>query len=184
MNILWITIFSLNGLLFLGLFFFSADFFYRDVIRKGAPFVPIPKKALVYLRDAIKLSNRSVVYDLGSGDARILTSLYHIFPEARFVGVEYSFLAYLLARFRTFWIPKERIRLIRKDFFRMPITEATHVFVYLLPSNLVRLMPKLAAELKKGTLVVSFDFPLPGRIPKRIIETPFSRGRYIRVYEF
>ncbi len=57
------------------------------------------------------------------------------------------------------------------------------VYCYLLPPMLARLEPTFAAELRPGSRVISYGFPLPNRQPNRVIErTPDHGPLYLYRY--
>lgn len=122
------------------------------------PFVPSDEDVVEAMLNLGKVGPKDVLYDLGSGDGRILITAarekntrgigYDIDPvriadameEAGYAGVE------LLVDF------------IEEDIFEADISDATVVTMYLLQSVNVQLRPKLLAELKPGTRIVSHAF--------------------------
>ena len=54
----------------------------------------------------------------------------------------------------------DRVKFIEQDLFKTDISEATVVFLYLLPELNLRLRPKLFRELKPGTRIVSHEFDM------------------------
>jgi predicted RNA methylase len=105
-----------------------------------------------------------VVYDLGSGDGRIVILAAQKYG-ARGVGVEID--PKLVAASRD--IAREsgvadRVRFIEGDLFTTDISEATVVTLYLSTSVNARLEAKLKRELRRGARVVSQQF-LIGRWP-------------------
>lgn len=111
-----------------------------------------------------KVKKGDVIYDLGCGDGTALIIAAREFG-ATGVGIE-------IDPMRA-WIAKIRVKLskfsnkidIRRDsFWNHDISEATVIFMYLIPKTLVKLRPKLLKELKPGTRVVTFvykmDLPL------------------------
>ena len=129
-------------------------------VRRDVPYVPTPEATVDEMLRLAKVSRNDVVYDLGSGDGRIVITAakkhgargvgYDIDPErireanenARTAGVT------------------DRVRFVEGDLFRADLSEATAVTLYLLRSVNLRLRPKLLAELKPGTPVVSHDFDM------------------------
>lgn len=108
-----------------------------------------------------KVGKRDVVYDLGSGDGTALITAAREFG-ARGVGIEIDPLrAYVSAARIRLEKVDDRVKIIQKNFFDVPISDATAVFVYLVPKALLRLQPKLAAELKPGVRVVSYRYKIP-----------------------
>ena len=101
-----------------------------------------------------------VVYDLGSGDGRIPIIAAQKYG-ARGVGIEID------PRLVTqSWgnandgQVANRVKFITGDLFEADLSEATVVTMYLSPSIMKRLRPKLRA-LKPGTRIVSHQFPMP-----------------------
>ena len=101
-----------------------------------------------------------LVYELGSGEATALVVVSKDFG-ARGVGIEIDPARYYLSNF-TIWRKKlsHNILLIRGDMFRIDISDADMVYVYLVPKTLNKLMPKFKKELKKGTNIVSYKYEL------------------------
>jgi predicted O-methyltransferase YrrM len=54
----------------------------------------------------------------------------------------------------------DRVRFLNQDLFATNLSEATVVTMYLLPSLNLKLLPKLKAELKPGTRIVSHAFDM------------------------
>lgn len=105
-----------------------------------------------------KVQKGDVIYDLGSGEGVALIIAAKEFG-AKGVGVE-------IDPFRA-WTSKLSIRLkglankisiVRKNFFEVDISEATVVFMYLVPKAMNKLKPKFFEELKPGTRVVTFVY--------------------------
>ena len=115
------------------------------------------KKALA----AVKLANitsRDVVYELGSGDATVLITAAKKF-RAKCVGIEIDYLRHLTAWLKVkLYNLENKVTLKRGNFFDYDISDATVVFVYLVPRVLEKLKPKLFAELKKGTRIISYKY--------------------------
>jgi SAM-dependent methyltransferase len=98
------------------------------------------------------------VYDLGSGDGRLVIAAARTFG-ARGVGVEID--PQLVQDSRENALRAgvaDRVSFRWEDLFRADISDATAVMTYLLPDVNVRLQPKLLRELRPGTPIVSHDF--------------------------
>lgn len=112
---------------------------------------------------AIKLANISsndVVYELGSGDAEFLL-LVAKNVGARCIGIEIDPLRHIIAKMR---VKNSRlnskITLKKKSFFDEDLKPSTVVYVYLIPRVLKKITPKFKRELKPGTRIVSFVYPI------------------------
>ncbi len=108
-----------------------------------------------------EVSKKDVVYDLGSGDGTALLIAAKEFG-AHGVGIEIDPLRATIARARIRAAKlQDKIRIIRQNFFKVPINDATVIFVYLVPKALLRLKPKFLSELKPGTRIVSYRYEIP-----------------------
>ncbi|MBD3281756.1 hypothetical protein GF391_03345 [Candidatus Uhrbacteria bacterium] len=151
-----------------------------------APFVEIPKEVLDDIVKAMDVGPGDVVYDLGSGDGRVLEACYHRRPEARYIGIDKALVPNVVAKWRLRKIPKGKIELLHKNFFKYDLSGATCVYVYLFPGLLKSLLPKLQRELKLGARIVSCDFEFEGVEPIEVVDLKRpkgKRGRRLYVYE-
>ena len=126
----------------------------------AGPYVPTPWAIVDAMLGLADVRADDVVYDLGSGDGRLVITAAKRF-KARGVGVE---LQPELVALANEGAKKEgvadRVRFIQGDLFETDIREATVVTLYLLPRFVTRLVPRFLAELKPGTRIVSHDYPL------------------------
>jgi SAM-dependent methyltransferase len=130
----------------------------------GAIFLPTPMDVVEKMLDLADVGEGDVVYDLGSGDGRIIIEAAK--RGARAIGVEVDPLRVLWARLRANHSPaRNRLRVIRGDFFKTSLCEASVVTVYQGESINNRLKKKFEAELKPGSRVVSFSFKFEGWDP-------------------
>jgi ubiquinone/menaquinone biosynthesis C-methylase UbiE len=151
-----------------------------------APFIPISQDVLEDIIDALQLAPGSVMYDLGSGDGRVVFAAAKR-PEVRAIGVERSVLPYVISQIEKRRKGAQQASFIRADFFKVNVGDATHVFLYLFPGLMNALLPKFEKELKPGTRVVSCDFKFKDKVPSHVIDLHrkrFDLGRKIYVYEF
>ena len=131
------------------------------------PYAPTPRTVVVEMLKLAGVTADDVVYDLGSGDGRIVIMAAVEFG-ARGVGVELD--RGLVAKARK--SAKEagvgdRVRFLRQDLFKTSLREATVVTLFLYPDVNLRLRPKLLRELRPGTRVVSHAFDMGDWEPTR-----------------
>ena len=138
---------------------FAAALLPSEASTQDVPYVPTPEQVVDGMLSISKVGPKDVVYDLGSGDGRIVIAAAR--QGARGVGID---------------IDPQRIKEAREnarkagvaaraefregDLFKADISEATVVTLYLLPRVNLELRPKLLTELKPGTRIVSHGFDM------------------------
>ena len=123
-------------------------------------FVPTSEAVADEMLQLARVSATDHVYDLGSGDGRIVMLAAQKY-RARGVGIEID--PVLVARARQAARDgevSERVRFVEGDLFEADISAATVVTIYLSPRVNARLEPKLRSELRPGTRIVSHQFPI------------------------
>ena len=145
------------------------------------PYVPTPNGVVRRMLEIANLKPGEVLYDLGCGDGRIVIMAAKEFG-AKAIGVEIR--EDLVKQCYKEVIRQgleNRVKIIHGDFFKVDISEADVVTLYLLTSVNEMLKPKLEKELRNGTRVVSHDFEVTGWRPTK--EEVFSdEWRSHRIY--
>jgi ubiquinone/menaquinone biosynthesis C-methylase UbiE len=139
-------------------------------------YVPTPQAAVDAMLDGAQVKASDIVYDLGSGDGRIVISAAKQYG-ARGVGIEIDPALVRKARDSAAAAGvSSRVRFVNQDLFTSDISEATVVTLYLLQSINERLRPKLVRELKPGTRIVSHMFNMGPEWPaEKTLEVGGSR---------
>lgn len=133
-------------------------------------YLPTPHHVVEAMLRLAGVSRTDVVYDLGSGDGRILIAAARA-HGARGVGIELDGRMIERARCNARDAGMERfVEFRQEDLFSADLREATVVTLFLFPEMNRRLMPKLFSELRPGTRIVSHRFGLGDRPPERTIE--------------
>lgn len=128
----------------------------------GQPWVPANEKRIHRALELAELKPGEVLYDLGSGDGRVLIAAARDFG-ARAMGVELSPLLCVLARIKIKIAEVgPRVRLQCGSYYHAEIENADVVYIYLTSVNANRLSKKLADELKPSARVVSVSACLAG----------------------
>ncbi len=142
--------------LILGTFvLFGSAYAERDV-----PFVPTPQSVVDEMLRLAEIDSKDTVYDLGSGDGRIVITAAQRYG-ARGVGVDSDPERIRESNENAHKAGvADRVQFIQGDLFKTDLSKATAVTLYLLPSVNTQLRPKLLAELKPGTPVVSHSFDM------------------------
>jgi len=154
-----------------------------DYARSLAPYVPSPQPIVERMLEAAEVKPGELVYDLGSGDGRVIITAAKKF-KARSVGVEISPKLVKQARER---IKKEgledRCRVIQGDLREVDLSDADVVVLYLLTSSNELLRPRLERSLKHGARVVSHDFEIREWNPIRVVQAE-AHGRIHSIYVY
>ncbi|ABC45656.1 Putative RNA methylase family UPF0020 [Salinibacter ruber DSM 13855] len=134
------------------------------------PYVPTPKPVVDRMLELADVDETDVLYDLGSGDGRIVIRAART-HGARGVGIEIDPDLVKKARKNA----KEAgvadlVEFRQGDLFEADISEATVVTLYLLPSVNQKLRPILFEQLSPGTPVVSHDFDMGRWAPDRTVD--------------
>jgi SAM-dependent methyltransferase len=128
-------------------------------------FVPTRQAIVDAMLRLANVGPADVVYDLGSGDGRIVIIAAEKFG-ARGVGIEMvPRLVEMSRELAREGEVEDRVTFIEGDLFTADISEATVVTLYLSPSINRRLLPKLRAELRPGTRIVSRQFRFGSWVP-------------------
>lgn len=145
-------------------------------VEPEVPYIPTPQAAVEAMLDLAQVRPSDVVYDLGSGDGRIVITAAKKYG-ARGVGIEIDPNLVKLATTRAAAEGvSDRVRFVAEDLFTTSLNDATVVTLYLLQSMNERLRPKLVRELKPGARVVSHLFNMgPEWPPEKTIEVERSR---------
>lgn len=133
-------------------------------------YVPTPYEAVEAMLKVAKVGKSDVVYDLGSGDGRIPIMAVQKFNAQRAVGIDINpvRIKEAEANLKQAGVG-DRVRFLNQDLFESNISEATVVTLYLLPSLNLKLLPKLLAEVKPGTRVVSHAFDMGSWKPQQTL---------------
>jgi len=171
MSFFYISFFILVGILFLIKISYVIGVVLSIQKTKGAIFVHTPTPRIQYVLENIDIKKGQLIVDLGCGDARLLS---YILKKHRVqaVGYEVNPYPYIMAKIRSFF--KKDLKIIKKDFFHVSLKKADIIFCYLFPDILKDLALRLKENHKKGALLISFNFPMPGYIPKKILRPPHT----------
>ena len=124
------------------------------------PYVPTTEKAVEQMLKLASVKKSDVVYDLGCGDGRIVIAAAKTFG-ARGVGIDINPERIKEAKENARKAGVEHlVRFEENDLFEANIKEATVVTLFLLPQINLKLKPKLMADLRPGTRVVSNTFDM------------------------
>lgn len=134
------------------------------------PYVQTPPHVVTAMLRMAHAGASDMVLDLGCGDGRIIIAAAKEFG-ARGVGYDIDPQRILEARQNAERAGvTARAQFAQKNLFDVKISEATVVTVFLLPSVLEKLRPRLLGDLAPGTRIVSHSFPIRNWKPDQKLE--------------
>lgn len=132
------------------------------------------------IRAALRLADLKpgdTLYDLGSGDGRVLVIAAKEFG-ARSVGVEIGPAQRLVSRVAALYNGvRDRVRVEAGNFYRSDVSKADVVFIYATSTEAAKLASHLEKQMKPGSRVVSISADFPEWEP-----TGFDKDKLIFVY--
>jgi SAM-dependent methyltransferase len=133
-------------------------------------FTPTWSPVVEQMLKLARVGPSDVVYDLGSGDGRIVILAAQNFG-ARGVGIELDpRLIEISRRVASDAQVTNKVRFVQGDLFEADISEATVVTLYLSYGVNRQLEPKLRRELRPGTRVVSHQFSIGTWTPDQRVQ--------------
>jgi SAM-dependent methyltransferase len=131
-------------------------------------YVPTRPNVVDTMLDVAKVRAGDMVYDLGSGDGRIVVAAAK--RGARGIGIDIDPKRVAEANEN---VKKngvgDRVKILNQDLFTTDISDATVVTLYLLPSLNLKLRPILWKTLRPGTRIVSHDFDMGDWKPEQTL---------------
>ena len=132
-------------------------------------FVPTPHDIVDKMLECVQLGKDDMLYDLGSGDGRIVIAAAKQYGCTA-VGYEIDKELVAVSRQKAEEAKvQERARFEQRDIFTVDISKASVIAVYLVPKQLEALLPQFR-KLKPGTRIVSHQFQIPGIDPDQTFE--------------
>jgi hypothetical protein len=148
-------LFTLFHFVFIFLIFFLTVAFVT-----GAPYVPSTSHQSSSMIKLAKIKRGMTVYDLGSGDGRLL--FLSAKQGARAIGYEINPFLVLYTNILILFSPyRKTIKVYWKSFWHASLTDADCVFVYLLPWKMEQLEKLLIKETSQNARIVSNSFIFP-----------------------
>jgi tRNA A58 N-methylase Trm61 len=147
-----------------------------------APYVATSPEVVHRMLKLAEIIPNDLVFDLGSGDGRILITAIKDYNAKGGIGYEINSNLFKVAieNIRKVNL-HNRIALFNEDLFKADLSKATVITLYLTSWANEKLRPKFENEIVTGTRIVSHDFSIHGWRPK--IEDKFH-GHTIYVYDW
>jgi hypothetical protein len=141
----------------------------------GAPYVPTPMNKVRRMLEIARLTDEDVLYDLGSGDGRIIINGAKMY-SLKTVGIEADPIRYLWSKLVIFLNNLTgRVNVIWGNFNDTSLSDATVVTIYQRKGVNRGLKKKFLKELRPGARIVSYMYEIEGW-------TPFSFDEESKIY--
>lgn len=152
--------------------------------RLDVPYEPSPQPVVEKMLELAKLGSTDVLYDLGSGDGRIVITAARKYG-ARGVGIDLDPRRVAEARINAEKAGvQDRVTFMVGDLFTADFADATVVTLFLWPDVNLRLRPHLWQQLKVGTRVVSHVWDMgPEWPPEKTVEIQDRKIHYWSITE-
>lgn len=154
---------QLPPLLFLGLFLFLL-LLYWSSFRTQVPYYPSTRAVWQAVAGLLSPDRPQRFIDIGSGFGGLALHLAALRPDSTIAGIELAPLPWLGSRLRAL-LQHSRARFLRGDYLGLDFGDYDVVFAYLSPAAMPALWEKAHSEMRSGTLLLSFEFAIPGHAP-------------------
>jgi SAM-dependent methyltransferase len=145
-------------------------------VHKDVPFVPTPPEVVNRMLALAKPTSRDKLYDLGSGDGRIVIAAAKRYGTHG-VGIDIDPERIREARHNADTAGVSKLVQFRQgNLFDVDLRDANIVTLYLLPEVNMKLRPKLLEQLRPGTRVVSHAFDMGDWKPDSTVTVKHSSG--------
>jgi len=145
--------------------------------KKIVPFVPTPQEVVDKMVELAGVKKGDVVYDLGSGDGRIVITAAKKGAKAVGFEIDGDLVKQSRDNIRKAGV-QEQAEIRQQDILTVDLSAASVVTMYLLPDVNLQLRPNILSQLKPGSRVVSHAFDMGDWKPDRT-ERVESRTLYL-----
>jgi SAM-dependent methyltransferase len=136
--------------------------------KPDVPYEPTSPAIVDAMLQLARVGASDVVYDLGCGDGRIVVAAARLGARGVGVDIDPQRIRDARASARAAGV-EDRVELREEDLFQTDLRPATVVMLYLWPEVNLRLRPRLLAQLRPGTRVVSHSHDMGDWTPARTI---------------
>lgn len=150
------------------------------------PSISSARRMILDVKNEIKMSKpgKKIFYDLGSGSGRVCLSVAREFPGLKVKGIEIFKPVYLLSKLKQLLGKQSNLELVNHDFFKVNLSDADFIFVFLTKAFLSKLAAKVKKEAPAGCLIFSNNFPIDQLTLYKKIDYPdlFTK-RHLYIYK-
>lgn len=132
-------------------------------------YVATPHDVVAKMLELAKIKKTDVVYDLGCGDGRIVVTAAKKFGcKGTGYDLDDDRVAETKANIKKAKV-EQLVDIKQEDIFKVDLSQASVITLYLLPEMNVKLIPQLE-KLKPGSRIVAHDFDIRGVTPDQTIK--------------
>lgn len=149
--------------IFLIAFLFLLVLFW-STFRTQVPFYPSGSAVQHAIADLLPREGSICMIDVGSGLGDLILNLAERFASHRFIGIEIAPLPWLVSWLRA-RLSGSRARFVRANYEKLNFADYDIIFAYLSPAAMPALWRKAQREMRKESLLLSYEFAIPGVTP-------------------
>lgn len=165
-----------------GLAFMACVLVFWNGAKEQVPFYMTNRQTWKAIGDLVVREKARSVADLGSGTGGIVTYLAKSDPNVRVDGYETAPLLTLLSKFLVVLIHRPNAAIRYKSLWDADLSQYDLAYCFLSPVPMPGVYEKAKAEMRKGTLLVSNSFEVPGVTPLDILKVNDARQTKLFLY--
>ncbi len=142
---------------------------YWTTFRTRVPFYPSNRTTWEAVARLLPAGRPIRFVDIGSGFGGLVLHLARQRPESDFSGIEVAPLPWFVAQVRA-RVGRRAANFVRDDYERLDLVAYDVVFAYLSPAAMPALGRKAHSEMRRGSLLLSYEFPIHGMEPDILIQ--------------
>lgn len=154
---------------------------YWTTFRTQVPFFPSNAAVRQQVLSLIPSHKSQRIIDIGSGLGDMSMSIADARPECVVEGIEIAPFPWLISLVRTKF-RGSKAKFLIGDYRSLDFADYDLIFAYLSPVAMPDLWKKARAQMRMGTLLISYEFEIPGVPPTKIIQ-PSDSERMLYVWE-
>lgn len=147
-----------------------------------APWVPTRRRDFDRIDSCMEIAPSMTVMDLGSGTGSVVFELAKRHPEAKFIGIELSFVWYGISVLRNLIHPRKNVSFRLGNLLTTDIRSADRIYLFGTPAGLTeRLKKKIQTEAKADARIISYCFEMTGWKPEIQLQ---SNGKLLPIFRY
>lgn len=161
-------------------FIFFAPKFYNIIRKDYAPVITTDQEIINRIIKESEIKEGLNIYELGCGRANFLRAVEESTPRTKLIGAENLLGIYLMAWLKLKLL-RSRIRLLKKNIFKLNLNDADIIYCYLNNSAMEKLGEIFRRNCKTGAQIVSLSFPMPEFEPEKTLEVKNKKLYFYKV---